>query len=204
MSAFTGNYDEALPGQVVYQEDQDNLWRCFSLYCLQGSATDSLRLRCHSFINFVRDCRFPLYARFTDAAMTVVYRRNATGMIKKKSVNTRLIKSQEVRRKAVTKLGQHMSYSDFVRSLADLGERLYTNLSRADALSKIVFEYVLPNAHRERTHLPFSMPDSTVRSILSDPNVVNFMDEWDAILLEIFNRCRPPTGPRALEEMIVP
>ena len=185
MATFTENYDEAPPENVVYQEDQDNLWRCFSLYCLQGSATDSLRLRCHSFINFVRDCKFPPYAGLTDVAMTVVYRRNATGMIKKKSVNTRLIKSQEVRRKAVTKLGQHMSYSDFVRTLAVMGTRLYKNLSKADALSRIVFEYVLPNAHREKTHLPFSMPDSMVRSILSDPNVVNFMDEWDEIILEI-------------------
>ena len=200
MAAFTGDSNVGPAEHVVYQEDQDNLWRCFSLYCLQGSATDSLRLRMHSFIKFVRDCRFPPSAGFTDVAVTVIYRRHATGNVKKKCMNTRLINSQRVRKKAVTKLGQHMRYDDFVHALADMGVRLYRFLGKAEALSRIVFEYVLPNAHSERTHLPFSMSDKMVHSILSDPHVVNFMDEWDEMLLEIFNRCRPPTAPRAAGE----
>ena len=79
----------------VVGEDQDSLWRCFSLYCLQGSAMESLQLRSHSFVKFIRDCQVPKKFRMDDASVTLIYRRYASGNPRLKSTSTRLLNSQK-------------------------------------------------------------------------------------------------------------
>ena len=186
----------------VVEDDQDSLWRCFSLYCLQGSAMESLQLRSHSFVKFIRDCQLPKQFGMDDASVTLIYRRYASGNPRLKSTNTRLLNSQKKSVRSPTKLGQYMSYNDFVHTLVEIGCKVFAkdNVEESIALSRLVFQYVLPNAYREHLRLPYSMSVSDFHALLSYPKVVNFMDEWDALLLDVFNRCRPTTSPKVSGE----
>eukprot|EP00943_MAST-04B_sp_MAST-4B-sp1_P008111 g8111.t1 len=193
----TNNLGQRIAFQVA-EDDQDSLWRCFSLYCLQGSAMESLQLRSHSFVKLVRDCNIPKQYGMSDAAVTLIYRRYASGNPRLKSTNTRLLNSQRKSSTSPTKLGQYMTYTDFVHALVEIGCRVCGEGTLEDsvALSRFVFKYVLPNAYQEHSRLPYSMSVTDFHAILSYPKVVNFMDEWDAVLLDLFNRCRPTTSPK--------
>ena len=197
MVSLTKETDRSRTVQVA-EDDQDNLWRCFSLYCLQGSAMESLQLRSHSFIKLIRDSKIPKRYGIDDLSATLVYRRYATGLPRHKSTNTRLLNSQKRSKTSPTKLGHYMTYNDFVHALVDIGCRVYSseNIRKEVALSRLVFRYVLPNAYQEHTRLPYSLSVTDFYELMSYPKVVNFMDEWDEILLDIFNRCRPTTSPK--------
>ena len=186
--------------QVVHQDDQDALWRCYALYCLQGSAIESLTLRSHSFIKLVRDCRLPPSSGMNDVETTVVYRRHATGNPVVQSMKTRYLHSQKVNREVPTKLGQNMNYEDFLLALVDMGLRCFPELTESQALTKIVFDHVLPYAYKEETRLPFKMSEKKFQTIVTEPEIMCFLDAWDALLLDIFNRCRPSKGPRGAGE----
>ena len=95
-----------------------------------------------------------------------------------------------------------MSYNDFVHAIVEIGCRVFAkdNVEESIALSRFVFQYVLPNAYREHLRLPYSMSVSDFHALLSYPKVINFMDEWDALLLDVFNRCRPTTSPKVSGE----
>eukprot|EP00944_MAST-04C_sp_MAST-4C-sp1_P009391 g9391.t1 len=197
MVSLTKENDKSRTLQVA-EDDQDNLWRCFSLYCLQGSAMESLQLRSHSFIKLIRDSKIPKQHGIDDLAATLVHRRYATGIPRQKSTNTRLLNSQKRSKTSPTKLGQYMTYNDFVHALVDIGCRVYSgeSIRKTVALSRLVFRYVLPNAYQEHTRLPYSLSVTDFYKLMTYPKVVNFMDEWDEILLDIFNRCRPTTSPK--------